>query len=72
MGEGSTTVADRSGEEGKAIACVRPAAAGFERGSESSEILGPNLGGGAVGMPGCEHVGEKLTALTGKRIASAA
>jgi hypothetical protein len=70
MGERRKTVADRSGNEGKAIACVGPPAAGLERGFESSEILGPNLCGGGVGMPGCEHVREKLTTRAGKRISS--
>ena len=62
MRERRKTVADRAGKEGKAIACVRPPAAGLERGFESSEILGPNLRGGSVGMPGCENVREKMAA----------
>ena len=49
MGERRKPVADRSGKDGKAVACVGPTAAGLERGFDSSEILRPNLRGGAVG-----------------------
>ena len=44
MAEDPSSFAHRAGKNRKAVACVIPSAAGFERCLDASQFLGPDLG----------------------------